>query len=183
MARAFVVMMVGEAAWALFEAMELVIVDLPLKQWCFALRASGAVTMILGLLATVLLYTGNDRWMEPRRFGAICAPSLALLVLAWTNPWHHLYWTKIDNERIGAILDRDAGVRRGIPAPLRVLLRPGRDRDGPAGEGGLSVERRVSGPGVDHALRSAAALGGEHHRHDASFLVSSMWIRPPWRSP
>ena len=101
-ARAFAVMMIGEAAWALFEAMELVIVNLPLKQLCFVLRASGAVTTILGLLATVLLYTGNDRWMEPRRFGAIGAPSLALLVLAWTNPWHHLYWIQIENVRIGA---------------------------------------------------------------------------------
>jgi Mrp family chromosome partitioning ATPase len=43
LARAFSVMMIGEAAWALFEALELVIVDLPLKQWCFALRVGGAV--------------------------------------------------------------------------------------------------------------------------------------------
>ena len=101
LARAFSVMMIGEAAWALFEALELVIVDLPLKQWCFALRVGGAVTMILGLLATVLLYTGNDRWVEPRRFAAICAPSLGLTVLAWTNPWHHRYWTEIQNELMG----------------------------------------------------------------------------------
>ncbi len=71
--RAFAVMMIGEAAWALFEAMELVIVDLPWKQLCFILRATGAVTMILGLLATVLLYTGNIRWLESGRYVAICA--------------------------------------------------------------------------------------------------------------
>ena len=100
-ARAFAVMVGGEAAWALFEAMELVIVPLPIKEWCFALRAGGAITMILGLLATVLLYTGNERWVRPRRFAAICAPSLALTVLAWTNPWHHLYWSGFTNESIG----------------------------------------------------------------------------------
>ena len=100
-ARAFAVMAGGEAAWAFFEAMELLIVPLPMKEWCFALRASGVVTMILGLLATVLLYTGHDRWVRPRRYAAICAPSLALTVLAWTNPWHYFYWSGFTNEMIG----------------------------------------------------------------------------------
>ena len=39
MAAAFAVMMAGEAAWALFEAMELVIVDLPIKR--IVLRDAG----------------------------------------------------------------------------------------------------------------------------------------------
>ncbi|HZW34180.1 MAG TPA: histidine kinase N-terminal 7TM domain-containing protein [Isosphaeraceae bacterium] len=100
-ARAFAVMMAGEAAWALFEALELMIVDLPVKRLCFVLRATGAVTMILALLAFVLRFTGCDRWLEPRRFGVLCAPSLALLAAAWTNPWHHRYWAALQNARIG----------------------------------------------------------------------------------
>src|SRR5262249_9452443 len=101
-APAFAVMMTGEAAWALFEAMELVIVDLPVKRLCFALRAAGATTTTLRLLAFVLRSTGCERWLEPRRFGALCAPSLALLAVAWTNPWHHRYWAGLENARIGA---------------------------------------------------------------------------------
>src|SRR5437667_10244752 len=88
-APAFAVMMAGEAAWALFEALELIVVDLPVKRLCFALRVAGAAITILGVLAFVLRYTGRDRWLEPRRFGAIGAPALALTVVAWTNPWHH----------------------------------------------------------------------------------------------
>ncbi len=96
-ARAFALMMAGEAAWALFEALELVIVDIELKKLCFVLRGTGTVTMISSLLATVLLYTGRDQWVKLPRFSLICAPSLLLLVLAWTNPWHHLYWTRLWN--------------------------------------------------------------------------------------
>ena len=101
LARAFAITMCGEAAWALFEALELVIVDLPLKQICFVLRITGSFTVVQGLLATILLYTGNDRWVEPRRFASICAPPLILVALAWTNPLHHLYWAAITNDKIG----------------------------------------------------------------------------------
>src|SRR5262249_7098529 len=101
MAPAFAVMMAGEAAWALFEALELVIVDLSVKELCFALRAAGATATILGLLAFVLRYTGHERWLEPAWFGGLCAPSLALLAVAWTNPWHHRYWAALHNQRCG----------------------------------------------------------------------------------
>ena len=37
----------------------------------------------------------------PAAVGRDRAPTLALTLLAWTNPWHHLYWTAIANERIG----------------------------------------------------------------------------------
>ena len=52
-------MMAGEAAWALFEALELVIADIETKKLCFMLRATGSVTMILSLLATVLALHGS----------------------------------------------------------------------------------------------------------------------------
>jgi signal transduction histidine kinase/ActR/RegA family two-component response regulator len=92
MASAFIVMMAGEAAWALFEALELVCADITLQGLCFELRTAGAVITILGMLAFVLRYTGSVRWLEPRPFAAICAPALALILVAWTNPWHHRYW-------------------------------------------------------------------------------------------
>jgi signal transduction histidine kinase/ActR/RegA family two-component response regulator len=96
----FAAMMVGEAAWALFEALELVIGNLEIKIICFNLRATGCVTMILSLLATVLAYTGHERWKRPGRFVFFCAPAIVLLVFAWTNDWHGLYWTKIENKSI-----------------------------------------------------------------------------------
>jgi PAS domain S-box-containing protein len=92
MAPAFSVMMAGEAAWAFCAGLELVLVDMELKQICFEMRVAGAVTTVLGMLAFVLRYTGNTDWLEVRRFAAICAPAVAMVFVAWTNPWHHFYW-------------------------------------------------------------------------------------------
>jgi PAS domain S-box-containing protein len=100
MAPFFATMMAGEAAWALFEALELVIVNLEIKKICFILRATGCVTMILSLLATVLAYTGHVRWLRRGRFALVCAPAAVLLVFAWTNNWHGLYWTRLENKTI-----------------------------------------------------------------------------------
>ena len=92
MAPAFAVMMTGEAAWALFEALELVVVEIPAKQPFFELRNAGAVTAILGLLAVVLRYTAHDEWLKLPVFTAICTPAVVLILFAWTNDWHHFYW-------------------------------------------------------------------------------------------
>ena len=141
-ARAFAVMVGGEAAWALFEAMELVIVPLPMKEWCFAPRAGGAVTMILGLLATVLLYTGNDRWVRPDGSPRCCAlagvdrPGL-------DQPVAPSLLVRVHECNDRQILDRDAGLRPGIQGPLRVFLRAGRGRDGPDRACGIPVARGV----------------------------------------
>ena len=73
------------------------------------------MTMILGMLATVLLYTGNDRWMAPAAVRRdLPRRSLVLLAMAWTNRWHHLYWTTIDNRADRRFLDRDAEVWPGF---------------------------------------------------------------------
>jgi PAS domain S-box-containing protein len=93
MAPAFAVMMTGEAAWALFEALELVFVELTAKQPFFELRVAGAVTAILGLLAVVLRYTGHAEWLRLPVFSAICTPALVMILFAWTNDRHHFYWS------------------------------------------------------------------------------------------
>jgi PAS domain S-box-containing protein len=92
MAPAFAVMMTGETAWALFEALELVVVEMSAKQPFFELRNAGAVTAILGLLAFVLRYTGHVEWLKLPVFTAVCTPAVVLILFAWTNNWHHFYW-------------------------------------------------------------------------------------------
>ena len=98
---AFTMMMAGESAWALFEALELVFADLETKKLCFTLRATGSVTAVLSLLATVLIFTRRDSWLRPPRIVAVYAVPVLLLAAAWTNPWHHLYWTRLWNAQIG----------------------------------------------------------------------------------
>jgi signal transduction histidine kinase/CheY-like chemotaxis protein len=96
MAPAFTVMMAGEAVWAFSEALELVLVDSELKRICNSIRVAGAVITVLGMLAFVLRYTGCTEWLSFRRFAPICAPAVAMIFVAWTNEWHHLYWIKHD---------------------------------------------------------------------------------------
>jgi len=103
MAPAFTVMMAGEAAWALFAGLELVLVDMEFKQVCFELRVGGAVTTVLGMLAFVLRYTGCTDWLKFRRFAAICAPAVVMVFVAWTNPWHHLYWIDHQDVKFGEL--------------------------------------------------------------------------------
>jgi signal transduction histidine kinase/CheY-like chemotaxis protein len=118
LAPAFAVMMTGEAAWALAEALEVVVADLPSKSICYDLRIAGTVTALIGLLALTLRYSGNARWLELGRFGAICAPFVLLVPLAWTDPWHHLYWSNVSNETIGivqvAVRELGAGAYAGV---------------------------------------------------------------------
>ncbi|MGD0044248.1 MAG: histidine kinase N-terminal 7TM domain-containing protein, partial [Isosphaeraceae bacterium] len=83
MAPAFATMMAGETVWAFGSALEPSIVELPIKRLCIDLRLLGTVTAMLGLVAFVFRYTGLFRWLKAYRFGAICAPALPLLLLAW----------------------------------------------------------------------------------------------------
>ncbi|MFI5457596.1 MAG: histidine kinase N-terminal 7TM domain-containing protein, partial [Isosphaerales bacterium] len=103
MAPSFSVMMAGEAAWALFGGLELVLVEMQFKQVCFELRVAGAVTTVLGMLAFVLRYTGCTDWLVFRRFALICAPAVAMVLVAWTNPLHHLYWIGHEDVVIGKL--------------------------------------------------------------------------------
>jgi signal transduction histidine kinase/CheY-like chemotaxis protein len=96
---ALFIMMGGEAAWALFVATELLVVDAPVKRLTYSLKAVAAVSAILGLVAFVLRYTGHARWLGARRFAAIAGPALALLPLALTNDLHGLYWTSLASDR------------------------------------------------------------------------------------
>jgi PAS domain S-box-containing protein len=92
---ALFIMMAGEAGWALCAAAELLIVNLPIKQLCFSLKAGAAILAILGLVTFVLRYTGHTGWLSSWIYGVICTLAVAPLSLAWTNDLHHLYWSNI----------------------------------------------------------------------------------------
>jgi PAS domain S-box-containing protein len=104
MAPAFATMMAGETGWALGATLEPIIAELPLKRLCIDLRILGTVIAILGLLAFVLRYNGLSRAGMRLWFGAACAPALPLILLVWTDPWHHLYFARLSNERINGCL-------------------------------------------------------------------------------
>ncbi len=101
MAPAFAAMMAGETIWALGAALEPLVIELPIKRLCIDLRLLGTVTAILGLLAFVFRYTGRFRWLTTRTFAAISGLAIPLILLAWTDPFHHLYLRELTNVMIG----------------------------------------------------------------------------------
>jgi PAS domain S-box-containing protein len=101
LAPAFTMMMAGETAWALGGALEPIVAEMAVKRLCIDLRILGTVAGILGLVAFVFRYMGLRRWLSARRFAAICAPAFPLILLAWTDPWHHLYFARLVNQRVG----------------------------------------------------------------------------------
>ena len=100
LARPFAVMMAGETLWALGAALEPIVVELPVKRLCIDMRMLGTMMGILSLVAFVFRYTGRSHWTRSWWFRATCAAAGPLLVLAWTDPWHHLYWKSLDNVSI-----------------------------------------------------------------------------------
>jgi PAS domain S-box-containing protein len=104
MAPVFAIMMAGQTVWALGAAMEPIIVELPIKRLCIDVRVVGTLVAMLGLLAFVFRYSGLYRWLKASRFSAICAPGLFLLILVCTDPWHHLYWADLSNQRVGDVM-------------------------------------------------------------------------------
>ena len=85
--------MAGETLWALGAALEPTVVEISLKRLCLDVRLLGTFIAALGLVAFVLRYAGLGAWLRASRFGAVCAAAVPLLLLAWTDPWHHLYLT------------------------------------------------------------------------------------------
>jgi signal transduction histidine kinase/ActR/RegA family two-component response regulator len=117
-APAFIAMMAGETTWAFAEALELIVAAPVIQLLCINLRVVGAVVSILGMLAFVLHYTGQDQWLVPRRFLAVCAVPVALILVAWTNPWHRLFWASTRVEEIGGFRITLRGYGPGFWAEL-----------------------------------------------------------------
>jgi PAS domain S-box-containing protein len=101
LAPAFIAMMAGETVWALGAALEPVIIELPIKIACIDVRIIGTLAAVLGLTAFVLRFSGLLPSLNSVGFAAICAPAIPLVLLAWMNPLHHLYFTRLANEQIG----------------------------------------------------------------------------------
>lgn len=103
MAPAFLAMMAGETAWALGAALEPVVRELEIKRLLIDFRLLGTLVALLGLLAFVLRHTGKHEWLGIRRFGPIAIVGFLILGVAWTDRWHHLYWSRLELKDLGGL--------------------------------------------------------------------------------
>jgi PAS domain S-box-containing protein len=92
----FAAMMAGEFAWALGVGLQQLFVDLPDKIHCLNLTIVGKDSVPVGLLVFVLVYTGRQEWVTGRTLALACVLPAASILLHWTNPWHHMFWSHLE---------------------------------------------------------------------------------------
>jgi signal transduction histidine kinase/CheY-like chemotaxis protein len=101
LAAPFVAMMAGETLWALSSALEPAIAEIAIKRICIDVRILGTLVALLGLVAFVVRHAGWNLHQTIRAIAALGLPAVAVLVIACTDPLHHLYFRELVNERIG----------------------------------------------------------------------------------
>ena len=100
----FSFMMLGEAGWSLVYALELVSSGLPTKIFLNEVARLPASLVIMAWLAFAFQYTGRDRWLTTRIIVPLLVfESLVSLIVPWTNPLHHLFYSTIRLQTIGSL--------------------------------------------------------------------------------
>ncbi|MGB8644394.1 MAG: histidine kinase N-terminal 7TM domain-containing protein [Anaerolineae bacterium] len=101
----------GASWWALTSCLWLVAGDFSSKLLWDKAEYFGSVFTPVALLAFTLDYTGRGAWLTRRNLFLVSLLPAVIVVLAWTNEWHHLILTRIAYNATGpvAILDEDYG--------------------------------------------------------------------------
>jgi PAS domain S-box-containing protein len=94
-AKAFMLFMGAVALWNAAYAVEQLLSDLPAKLIASRIAYLGIVTSPVFWLLFVLHYAGMSRWLTRGRLLALFIVPAATLLLVWTDPWHHLYWSSV----------------------------------------------------------------------------------------
>ncbi len=104
-ATALALLMLAAAEWSLAYALRLASVDLPAKIFWSQVRYVGIVVTSTAWLVFAVQYTGRGvKWLTRRGLAWLAIEPLAVLLLVWTNKYHHLIWTNIELESVGSLL-------------------------------------------------------------------------------
>lgn len=91
----FVLFLGAVVLWNTAYAIELILPELPSKLIASRVAYLGIVTSPVLWLLFVLYYTGPPRWLTRGRQLALFVVPAVTLLLVWTNPWHHLFWSSV----------------------------------------------------------------------------------------
>lgn len=97
-----IVIMLAVTVWSFSYALELATVDLPAKLFWSRFLYLGIVIVPVAWLAFVFEYTNRTRWLTRRNLLLLALPSLAVLLMVWTNDSHHLIWTAVRLDTTGS---------------------------------------------------------------------------------
>jgi PAS domain S-box-containing protein len=100
-ASAFALLMAAAAEWALAYALSLISDGIDLKLFWIKVRYLGIVIVPSAWLTFALLQTGHGKWVTRRNQILLTIEPLLILLLVWTNEWHHLYWADVTLKQVG----------------------------------------------------------------------------------
>ncbi len=96
-------LMLGVAVWSVGEAGRLVS-TVPSASFIWTrVRYLGIVLVPGAWLAFALEYTGQAKWLTARNIALMAVEPAAILVLVWTNQFHHLIWGPMGMESYGSL--------------------------------------------------------------------------------
>ncbi len=93
-AKPLIILTLSVAFWCLAYAMEFQASDLAVKLWWVKLEYLGAVWVAPSFLCFALGISGLDHWLSPKRLILLGLIPLATILLVWSNPLHHLIWSR-----------------------------------------------------------------------------------------
>lgn len=103
-ARPLALINVAASLWALIYA--LMWASPVLGEEIFFLNVTfiGVVVIPTAYLVFVLQFSGNDNWLTPRRLALLCIEPLLMIILVWTNPFHHSFYTSFSQVQNGSFV-------------------------------------------------------------------------------
>ncbi|MBN2149653.1 MAG: PAS domain S-box protein [Anaerolineales bacterium] len=94
-ATALTLLLAATAHWALFEALEKMLVSVPARVLCSQIEYFGIASVPPLLLIFILQYTQQTRWLTRRNFILLWILPILHVGMAFTNDWHHWLWRDI----------------------------------------------------------------------------------------
>jgi PAS domain S-box-containing protein len=121
---AFALLMAAAAEWALAYALSLTSDGADLKLFWIRVRYLGIVIVPGAWLAFALFQTGRGKRVTRRNLILLTIEPLLILLLVWTNEWHHLYWAKVTLERFGpfTLIEATPGIFYWVHVAYSYLL-------------------------------------------------------------
>lgn len=98
------ILMASLFIWTVAYTCELAFVDFEIKRLGSDAKYIGICILPIAWLAFTLEYTGNTKWLTRRNFILLSLLPALMLIVAWTNPLHHLFWTSRTLQTWGGVI-------------------------------------------------------------------------------
>ena len=106
--------LVGAAAlWSAAHALQLLADSESAQYFWYAFSYLPRFIVPIPMLLFVLVFTGNRDWITRRRLFALCIAPALLLLLVWTNTWHHFIFASAAPDTTSAIPALDVVTNTG----------------------------------------------------------------------